>query len=100
MDKVLLVDMEKCNGCKICELICSSTHFEEYNPARSHIKILTQPQIGVHYPVLKISCDFCGGVFACALKCPQEALEFVEPSNAAGRMKGRQIGVIPAPVSS
>jgi len=100
MEKILFVDMEKCNGCKICELVCSSVHFEEYNPARAHIKVLMQPQIGVHYPALKTSCDLCGGAYKCSEWCPRDALQFVEPAEAAMTMKGRVIGAIPTPLVS
>lgn len=98
MQRVLFVDMEKCNGCKICELVCSGTHFEEYNPARSYIRILMEPRVGIHYPVLKMGCDSCGGAYNCAARCPRQALRFVEPKEAAAAMKGKIIGSIPAPL--
>jgi Fe-S-cluster-containing hydrogenase component 2 len=100
MEKVLMVDMERCNGCKICELVCSSVHFEEYNPVLSHIKVLMQPQVGVHYPTIKTGCDLCGGAYKCMEWCPRDALEFVEPAEAAATMKGRVIGTVPAPLTT
>lgn len=98
MDRGLIVDMERCNGCRICELVCSSSHFEEYNPALSYIRVLVEPRVGVHYPALKMGCDLCGGGYRCAEWCPREALRFVEPSEAAAAMKDRIIGSIPAPM--
>ena len=100
MDKVLMVDMELCNGCKICELVCSSEHFEEYNPALSHVKVLMQPQVGFHYPALKTTCDFCGGDYKCVEWCPRDALKFVDPAQAAEAMKNKVVGTIPAPLTT
>jgi Fe-S-cluster-containing hydrogenase component 2 len=38
MKKILMVDEGKCNGCKMCELICSFEHFQEFNPIRSRVR--------------------------------------------------------------
>jgi len=35
MGKMLYVDIEKCTGCRLCELACSFRHYDEYNPAKS-----------------------------------------------------------------
>ena len=32
MEKVLVVDPDKCTGCKVCEMICSLHHENEINP--------------------------------------------------------------------
>lgn len=98
MRKVLLVDVERCNGCRICELVCSSEHFDEYNPALAYIKVLMEPHVRVPYPALRLGCDECGGAYLCARRCPREALAFVEPVEASATMKGRAIGTIPAPL--
>jgi len=40
MDKVLIVDADKCTGCRQCELACSLARLGEFNPARSNIRVL------------------------------------------------------------
>ena len=43
--KTIKIDLEKCNGCRACEVICSAFHaspkYSSNNPARSRIQILT-----------------------------------------------------------
>jgi len=40
MEKVLMIDYEKCTGCRLCELVCSVMHDGVSNPARSRIKVM------------------------------------------------------------
>ena len=36
----VLIDLDKCTGCLNCQLICSFTYNEIFNPALAHIKII------------------------------------------------------------
>jgi len=43
--KTITIDADKCNGCRTCEVMCSSFHaspkYSSNNPARSRIQIIT-----------------------------------------------------------
>ncbi len=53
--KTIKIDLEKCNGCRACELICSAYHAEpkysSNNPARSRIRMIREPLQDVYLPV-------------------------------------------------
>ncbi len=53
--KSITVDVSKCNGCRACELICSSFHaqprFSSVNPARSRIRVTRNPLEDIYLPV-------------------------------------------------
>ena len=53
--KSITIDADKCNGCKACEVICSSWHasprYSSNNPARSRIRIVRQPLRDIYLPV-------------------------------------------------
>ena len=53
--KSIKVDVDKCNGCRACELICSSFHAEpkysSNNPARSRIRVIREPLTDIYVPV-------------------------------------------------
>ena len=38
--KVLQFESKKCIGCRLCEQICSMTHFQVTNPKKSRIRII------------------------------------------------------------
>jgi benzoyl-CoA reductase subunit BamC len=53
--KTIRVDVDKCNGCGACEVICSAFHanpkYSSVNPARSRIRLIHDPLKGVYLPV-------------------------------------------------
>ncbi len=53
--KVIKIDLDKCNGCRACELICSAFHanpkYSSNNPARSRIRMVRDPLRDVYLPV-------------------------------------------------
>lgn len=53
--KIINVDVDKCNGCRACEMICSSLHarpkYGSNNPARSRIRIIREPARDIYIPV-------------------------------------------------
>jgi Fe-S-cluster-containing hydrogenase component 2 len=92
---VIIVDAEECTGCRVCELICSLTKQKEFNPAKSHIRVMNHDDFGVYIPVLKTECDFCG---KCVELCPVQALKMVEPGEAAIMRRKSRIGSFPIPI--
>jgi benzoyl-CoA reductase subunit BamC len=53
--KTIKIDVDKCNGCRACELICSAFHanpkYSSNNPARSRIRVIRDPLRDVYVPV-------------------------------------------------
>ena len=53
--KTIRIDVDKCNGCRACEVICSAFHatpkYSSNNPARSRIRIIRDPLRDIYIPV-------------------------------------------------
>jgi benzoyl-CoA reductase subunit BamC len=53
--KTITIDVEKCNGCRACEMICSAFHAEpkysSNNPERSRIRLIRLPLQDIYLPV-------------------------------------------------
>ncbi len=53
--KTIRIDVDKCNGCRACEVVCSSFHaappFSSVNPARARIRVIREPLEDVYVPV-------------------------------------------------
>jgi carbon-monoxide dehydrogenase iron sulfur subunit len=67
----LILDMEKCTGCKICELACSAIHQGVFNPAKAHLKIIISNEKTVDKQLR--ACNLC---LACIKNCPAQAIAF------------------------
>jgi len=53
--KTIKVDVDKCNGCRACEVACSAFHaapkYSGNNPARARIRVIREPLSDVYLPV-------------------------------------------------
>ncbi len=53
--KTIKIDLDKCNGCRACEVICSAFHanpkYSSNNPARSRIRMIREPIRDIYVPV-------------------------------------------------
>lgn len=53
--KTIKIDVDKCNGCRACEMICSSFHaapkYSSNNPARARIRVICDPLADIYIPV-------------------------------------------------
>jgi len=53
--KSIKVDLDKCNGCRACEVACSAFHasprYSSINPARSRIRVIRDPIRDVYVPI-------------------------------------------------
>jgi benzoyl-CoA reductase subunit BamC len=97
--KTIKIDVDKCNGCRACEAICSAFHanpkYSSTNPERSRIRILFDPLKDIYIPVM--AGDYtkaeCGGRYTmtidgkeysecafCRASCPAREL-FKEPDS-------------------
>jgi benzoyl-CoA reductase subunit BamC len=53
--KTIRIDVDKCNGCKACEVICSAFHaaprYSSNNPERSRVRVIHDPLRDIYVPV-------------------------------------------------
>ncbi len=53
--RTIKIDVDKCNGCRACEVICSAFHanpkYSSNNPERSRIRLIRDPIKDVYLPV-------------------------------------------------
>jgi Fe-S-cluster-containing hydrogenase component 2 len=70
MDKVLMINHEKCTGCRQCELVCSVSHEGVSNPSRSRISVVKWEAEGLYIPM---SCQQCEDA-PCKAICPVRAI--------------------------
>ncbi|MEM2926527.1 MAG: 4Fe-4S dicluster domain-containing protein [Candidatus Bathyarchaeia archaeon] len=78
MRNFLSIDIERCTGCRLCEIACSISHFKTFNPVRSRIKVLRFHAQGKDVPVVCRQCGKCAAQEA----CPKDAFK-ADPSTGA-----------------
>jgi len=53
--KTIKIDVDKCNGCRACEVICSAFHasprYSSDNPGRARIRVIREPLSDIYIPV-------------------------------------------------
>ena len=103
MGKVLVVNYEKCTGCRLCELVCAVKHDGVSNPTRSRIKVIKWEGEGLYIPMscqqfqdapcmnvcpvkaisrdeslarVMVDYDKCIGCRSCVAVCPFGAMNF------------------------
>ena len=70
MYKTLVVDFQRCTGCRNCEMACSVYHLQASNPAKSAVRVVKREREGVNVPVVCQQCEEP----ACADICPVQAI--------------------------
>ena len=85
MNKMLDIDIGKCTGCHVCELMCSFQHHGEFNlrMARIHTTVLLHDEVAM--PVV---CSQCEDAW-CERICPVGA---IADGSAAGERRPRAPG--------
>jgi len=97
--KAIKIDIGKCTGCRVCEVICAAFHaspkYSAVNPSRSRIRVLRRELDNVYIPVIastyaKAECvgrniyisgsDEYGECAFCGASCPSRDL-FKEPDS-------------------
>ncbi len=71
MQKMLLVDPEKCTGCNLCEIACSIKNEGVCNPTASRIHIVKWMRSGVYIPMV---CQQCESP-VCQTVCPMDCIQ-------------------------
>jgi Fe-S-cluster-containing hydrogenase component 2 len=60
----------QCTGCRMCELVCSFTHYKIFNPSLARIRVTTNEPELIDFPVV---CRLCLNP-PCHEVCPTQAL--------------------------
>ncbi len=67
--KIIVIDADKCTGCRGCEMACSIKHFGVCSPYYSRIRILEFQEVKTFVPVICQSCQDA----LCLNVCPMNA---------------------------
>jgi len=70
MQKVVLIEQDKCTGCRLCEMVCSVKHEGVSNPARARIHVIKWFSEAFEMPMI---CQQCMEA-PCIVVCPKNAL--------------------------
>lgn len=66
----LKFDLSKCTGCKLCQMACSASHYEVFNPEKARLRIIHEyNDDGIR--IASNSCIFCK---KCEKVCPVSAI--------------------------
>lgn len=76
--KELVYDPKKCIGCRLCEQICTMSHFEITNPAKALIRITRDDEKQLDSAVF---CRTCADA-PCIKACQYDALSWNSKTNA------------------
>ncbi|MHA2081922.1 MAG: 4Fe-4S dicluster domain-containing protein [Candidatus Thorarchaeota archaeon] len=74
MKSFLAIDLQKCTGCRNCELACSAERTKSFNPKRSRIQILKDEPRNLMVPMVCLQCE----VPLCEQACPNGAISYNE----------------------
>lgn len=74
LNSILVIDINKCTGCRNCELACSAEHTNSFNPKRSRIQVLKKEDQNMVLPMVCLQCE----VPLCEQACPNGALVYNE----------------------
>jgi len=78
MAKHIEVAIEKCTGCKLCELACSAVKTGEFNVRDSRIRVTLVDIPEIPVPMILEGCDYCSGSPVCVKVCVPQALAWKE----------------------
>ncbi len=67
----VILNVDRCTGCRICEIVCSIEKEKSIIPRLARIMIKSSPKEGIDEPMI---CRHCIDA-PCAAVCPSEALE-------------------------
>jgi Fe-S-cluster-containing dehydrogenase component len=85
--KHIEVLVDKCTGCKLCELACSAVKTGEYNPRNSRIRVVLVDIPEIPVPILTEECDYCFGNPTCVTVCVPQAIVWKEMESRPARPK-------------
>jgi Fe-S-cluster-containing dehydrogenase component len=88
MENVLTADVQRCIGCRTCEMACTLRRRPSVCPAGARLSVVRLEDRGLHLPQL---CRQCADPF-CAAVCPVDALVRDEGTGAVLLVDERCVG--------
>ena len=79
MRKDLIIDFEKCTGCRICEMACSLSHKKICSTTQSAIHIIKWEKEGINVPMVCQQCEKA----LCQEVCPVDGAIYRDPETGA-----------------
>ena len=73
MEKYIQVDIERCSGCRTCEVACSLKNTGQSNPTRSRIRVIRFERTGEYHNYIPMVCQQCSTPL-CMEACPVNAI--------------------------
>jgi len=55
--KILVINQEKCSGCRMCEIVCSYFNENEFNPALSRIQVISDKSKSIDFTIVCQQCE-------------------------------------------
>lgn len=68
--KVLIYDLEKCTGCRYCEIACAMKHYGTPNPDKAHVHVFVDEK---RMDLEATNCQHCEEPL-CKAACPEDAI--------------------------
>ena len=72
MQKVISLNLDKCTGCRLCELACSLGNENQCNPEKARIRVIKSEDEGKIY-TFPVICQQCEKA-PCQSLCPNKAI--------------------------
>jgi len=70
MKKMLIVNVDACIGCRMCEAVCSLVHYGAIGISHARLKVVRYDHAAFFNPVVCMQCE----VPSCATVCPSKAI--------------------------
>ena len=67
----LVIQSEKCTGCRVCEIVCSLKSINAVNPRRAKIRVESNYLKGIDNPIVCCQCENP----VCISVCPVDAIK-------------------------
>jgi len=85
MEKILVVDLDLCTGCGLCELACSYEKTKEFSRTNSRIRMFVWPKTAECVPILCYQCEPAPCIRACGvpgalIRDPETDAVIVDPA--------------------
>ena len=88
MSKILMINADKCIGCRNCELACAMTHEGSFRPSATRIHVYTWEDVGFSVPMM---CQQCNDA-PCIPVCTPHAMQRDPATGWVNLDEGKCIG--------
>ena len=85
--KRILINIDRCSGCRLCEMVCSFNSESAFGSSTSKITVIKEDRSGLDLPVVCWHCNPCKPLDNCpvgALERNEEGLVFVKEEKCVG----------------